>query len=280
MIVTTRFPRDAAARYAAEPDFKEWGGRLDVFGLDLRHTPSVEAFCRFVFDRYDRLDFIVNNAAQTIRRPPRFYEHLMAGERVPLATLGPGVRQLLGAYEGLLSSLSHTESMLASPGALPPPNYGVSGRSATTPSSPGSASSTLECVRPSIPPTRPPFLSTALSPSSLSPASERFSVGLTRPAELSQMPLVQEDLPCSGPSGSAVFPTGQLDQDMQQVDLRDTNSWLLRLHQVSTVELLETQLVNAVAPFVINARLKPLMEATPGAHKHIVNVSAMEVGEW
>lgn len=70
---------------------------------------------------------------------------------------------------------------------------------------------------------------------------------------------------------------GRLDQDMQQVDLRDTNSWLLQLHQVSTVELLETQLINAVAPFVINARLKPLMEATPGAHKHIADVSAMEV---
>ena len=45
LIVTTRFPRDAAARYAAEPDFEEWGDRLEVFGLDLRHTPSVEAFC-------------------------------------------------------------------------------------------------------------------------------------------------------------------------------------------------------------------------------------------
>ncbi len=48
------------------------------------------------------------------------------------------------------------------------------------------------------------------------------------------------------------------------------------LHEVSSVELLETQLVNAVAPFVINARLKPLMERTPGKGKHVVNVSAVE----
>lgn len=46
LIVTTRFPRDSAVRYAAEPDFQEWGHRLEIFGLDLRHTPSVEAFCR------------------------------------------------------------------------------------------------------------------------------------------------------------------------------------------------------------------------------------------
>jgi len=48
LIVVTRFPRDAAARYAAEPDFGEWGHRLEVFGLDLRHTPSVEAFTQHV----------------------------------------------------------------------------------------------------------------------------------------------------------------------------------------------------------------------------------------
>lgn len=44
LIVATRFPRDAARRYAAEADFEDWGHRLEVFGLDLRHTPSVEAF--------------------------------------------------------------------------------------------------------------------------------------------------------------------------------------------------------------------------------------------
>src|SRR6185312_4750513 len=36
LIVTTRFPRDSAARYAAEPDFNDWADRLEIFGLDLR----------------------------------------------------------------------------------------------------------------------------------------------------------------------------------------------------------------------------------------------------
>src|SRR5712675_2412310 len=34
LIVTTRFPRDAARRYAQEPDFSEWSHRLEIFGLD------------------------------------------------------------------------------------------------------------------------------------------------------------------------------------------------------------------------------------------------------
>ena len=67
-----------------------------------------------------------------------------------------------------------------------------------------------------------------------------------------------------------------LDQDLQQVDLRGRNSWRLLLDEISTVELLEVQLVNAIAPFILNARLKPLMIRTPERDKHIVNVSAME----
>ncbi len=53
VIVTTRFPRDSAQRYAGEPDFDQWGDRLEIFGLDLRHTPSVEAFCRHILDTRD-----------------------------------------------------------------------------------------------------------------------------------------------------------------------------------------------------------------------------------
>ena len=95
--------------------------------------------------------------------------------------------------------------------------------------------------------------------------------GLTHAAELSQAALLPDD------AGQAhLFPEGQLDQDLQQVDLRGRNSWRLTLAEVSSVELLETQLVNAVAPFVLNGRLKALMLRSPERDKHIVNVSAVE----
>jgi hypothetical protein len=96
--------------------------------------------------------------------------------------------------------------------------------------------------------------------------------GLTHAAELSQVPLLPDEIRAQ----KDLFPEGQLDQDLQQVDLRGRNSWRLLLDEVSTVELLEVHLVNAVAPFVINARLKPLMLRTPERDKHIVNVSAVE----
>jgi len=101
LLVTTRFPRDSAQRYAAEPDFADWRDRLEIFGLDLRHTPSVEAFCRHLLASCPRLDFLINNACQTVRRPPDFYEHMMQGETAPLDDMPAAARKLLGAYEGL-----------------------------------------------------------------------------------------------------------------------------------------------------------------------------------
>jgi len=213
LIVTTRFPRDAAARYAQEADFDVWGDRLEIFGLDLRHTPSVEEFCRHLATTRDRLDFIVNNACQTVRRPPDFYRHMLELEQASSDTMPAHVRRLLGEYEGLRRS-----DMLPS-GARAEP-----------------------------------------------------MVGVTRSAELSQVPLLPDDLVGQGD----LFPEGHLDQDLQQVDLRERNSWRLLLSEVSTIELLETQLVNAVAPFVLNARLKPLLLRTPERDKHVVNVSAVE----
>ena len=101
LLVTTRFPRDSARRYAQEADFGEWSHRLEIFGLDMRHTPSVEAFCRHLLATLPRLDFIVNNACQTVRRPPGFYTHMMESERAAFDSMPESVRKLLGSYDGL-----------------------------------------------------------------------------------------------------------------------------------------------------------------------------------
>jgi len=222
LIVTTRFPRDSAARYAGESDFGEWGHRLEIFGLDLRHTPSVEAFCHELLVTRDRLDFIINNACQTVRRPPTFYEHMLERETAAERTLPATARRLLGSYEGWRGAHLHLHGKAAVPAVF----------------------------------------------------ERRLSnlAGLANAAELSQVPLLAEE---RDPQRHH-FPEGQLDQDLQQVDLRDRNSWRMLMAEVPSVELLEVQLVNAIAPFLINARLKPLMLRTPGRDKHIVNVSAVE----
>ncbi len=219
VIVSTRFPADAARRYAREADFSDWGHRLLIFGLDLRHTPSVERFAQHLLQTEPRLDFILHNACQTVRRPAGFYQHLLDHEQTPAA--------LPEAAQALLGPRVATEEASALPALF----------SAGADSSSGNLTNHL-------------------------PAS----------AALTQLALTPED----HQGGEALFPERRLDADEQQIDLRAHNSWRLPLHQVSTVELLEVQLVNVTAPFILNARLKPLMEQSPEQDKHIVNVSAVE----
>jgi NAD(P)-dependent dehydrogenase (short-subunit alcohol dehydrogenase family) len=77
-------------------------------------------------------------------------------------------------------------------------------------------------------------------------------------------------------AASEVFPEGKLDADLQQVDLRRTNSWRLKLGEIETPEMVEVQLVNSIAPFVLCNRLAALMKKETTGMKHIINVSAME----
>jgi NAD(P)-dependent dehydrogenase (short-subunit alcohol dehydrogenase family) len=228
VIATTRFPVDAALRYSREEDFHLWGERLQIFGLDLRHTPSVELFCGYIEGRYDRLDILINNAAQTVRRPPGFYAHLIASENLTMKELPHDAVALLGDYN---ACRKHLLSM-TQPGAEGGPDQLVQWD------------------------------------------GKMPGVGLRSSAQLSQIPYSYDRaLPVE-----QVFPRGALDADLQQVDLRKINSWRLRLGEgeIPTTEMLEIQLVNAVAPFVLCNRLVPLMKRDNTGQKHIVNVSAME----
>jgi NAD(P)-dependent dehydrogenase (short-subunit alcohol dehydrogenase family) len=228
VVVTTRFPRDAAARYAREPDFEEWRDRLLIYGLDLRHTPSVDAFAGYLHGRLSGLDFLINNACQTVRRPSGFYAHLMAAESRPLGELSAAEKALVADYEALRQEHSQARNrarLQARPGLR------------------GDAAGV-----------------------------HHAAAGVHQAAALSQLALLEEDFDRS----EVLFPAGMLDADRQQVDRRQHNSWRLTLAEVPAVELIEVHLINAVAPFVLNARLKPLMLRQRTMDKHIVNVSAME----
>jgi NAD(P)-dependent dehydrogenase (short-subunit alcohol dehydrogenase family) len=213
-IVATRFPRDAARRFAREPDASDWLGRLHIYGIDLRHTPSVERLCAHLLEAFPRLDGLINNACQTVRRPSGWYDHVLHDEsEAPQNALERGFLERDRALRGELGGGDAAQNQLA--------------------------------IK---------------------------SAGLYRSAVLSQIPLLAEDLE----RGNHLYPQGRLDQDLQQVDLRDFNSWRMTLAEVPTAELLEVHLVNAVAPFVLNARLRPLLAAVPTRDSHVVNVSAME----
>ena len=225
VIATTRFPVDSAIRFAKEADFMEWGHRLKIHGLDLRHIPSVEIFCNFIEQKYSRLDILINNAAQTVRRPAGFYTHLMENEERPVSSLPKQVQDLLFDHTSCLEELK-----VLTTGASPNQNMPV----------------TWHGPEPGI--------------------------GLRASAKLSQIPYSFDNTLVA----NEVFPEGELDADLQQVDLRKTNSWRLKLGEIETTEMIEVQLVNSVAPFVLCNRLAEVMKKDNTGQKHIINVSAME----
>lgn len=228
VIATTRFPADSAIRFSKEDDYKDWSDRLHIHGLDLRHIPSVEIFCNYIEQKYERLDILINNAAQTVRRPSGFYFHLMENENKPINELPKLAQPLLKAHYSCLqelSNLSISTTKTSKNNVLPVTWHG---------SEPG--------------------------------------IGLRNSAQLSQIPYSFDN----SLQTSEVFPEGKLDADLQQVDLRKTNSWRLKLGEIETTEMVEVQLVNAVAPFVLCNRLSNLMMKENTGKKHIINVSAME----
>jgi hypothetical protein len=125
VVVTTRFPVDAAGRYAKEPDYAAFRDRLQIFGLDLRHTPSVELFARFLSERLPRLDYILNNACQTVRRPAGFFRHLLAAEATAFAALPADWRGPLASHDELTRALRSPRepgavALASGSGAAPP----------------------------------------------------------------------------------------------------------------------------------------------------------------
>ena len=214
VIVATRFPRDAARRFGREVDSSEWVGRLHVYGIDLRHTPSVELLSRHLLTTQSRLDGLINNACQTVRRPSGWYDHVVEGEDAPADN----------AFER----------------AVLDRNRALRGDAGTALDRAGG-----EAIQ---------------------------ATGLWKSAVLSQVPLLEEDLE----RGEHLYPQGRLDQDLQQVDLRDSEYVADDARRGSHRGAARSASRQCGGAFVLNARLRPLLAAVPTNDAHVVNVSAME----
>ncbi len=206
--ITTRFPRDAARRFAAMPDSADWLDRLSIVGIDLRDPAQVVALADSVAAQ-GPLDILINNAAQTVRRSPGAYAHLADAELEPLPDrpLPP------------ITTFGRTSA--AHPAAL--------------------AGSVTQLT-------------------SLAPGAGVAQLALT--AEHASLERLV--------AGTAIDAGGLVP------DTAESNSWVHTVDQVDPMELLEVQLCNQTAPFILVSRLRPAMRATAGARAYVVNVSAME----
>ncbi|EFC41454.1 predicted protein [Naegleria gruberi] len=249
VIVTTRFPKDAAKRYTAEPDFDQWKDKLQIYGLDMKHIPSVYAFCDFLKQKLDRLDIIINNACQTIRRPCAYYRHVCLDEMtVSLEDLSENVKKILPTdFFMKPEMIEHTDSGIKT--LISPTSDELIEHASNNPTSNQIVPYSVDSLR-------------ALTD----------SCNVSTSALISQIPILKEDQLYD----SNLFPHKVLDVNKSQVDLRQKNSWVQKLDQVPIFEFLEVQTINVTAPFIINSRLKPLMAKMVDQDKFIINVSSME----
>ena len=287
VVATTRFPNNAVAAYRREKDFGEWSHRLHVYGLDLRDVTGLEAFTRYLKVMYGErgIDVLINNACQTVRRPGGYYLPLVEKEG-ELWTNGDEVhRNILSGcvdFERIRRRLViehyNPDEMKLSPEGTrssKPERLLLSGDSNGHESSNenGDANHDVDIVNLNEASYRE-IVEKQTAPTSDGVTFE--TTGISHSAAMSQMAIVPEDVGID----EKVMPSGLVDINGQQLDLRTTNSWLLKMDQVSTPEIMECMFVNAIAPFVLNARLKPLMEAPIGdpnrPDRYIINVSAME----
>ncbi|KAI8899697.1 hypothetical protein BC833DRAFT_584856 [Globomyces pollinis-pini] len=247
VIITTRFPHNAAIRYSKEPDFETFAKQLHIYGIDFRDMTMVHQFCSKIKSNFNRMDVIINNAAQTVRKPTQFYKHLILDESIipnkevySKMSITNVYREENGEYQFvLLDSTKDTNPSKATDGLQ---SVVLSNLSASTGNS----------------------LSTVANLSS----------------KLSQVPLTMEDIETQN---TRLFPLNVYDRDDQQVDLRKENSWTQEIGNISIVEMFECQVINVIAPWILISELKEMMVATKSLDdeslpidKYIVNVSAME----
>lgn len=209
------------------------------------------------------LDIVVNNAAQTIRRPAQFYSHLIGHEARPHNQLPENQQGLLvsdqplnyGPLQQDKTQLEASDDLCQEPAVkrlkLDPDTHDQQTKAPTLAQNATSLTTSLHTQQTPSPENHKPDTKLHNKPDTLHNSSK----------------LVKTD---------DYFPVGVLDKDGQQVDLRPTNSWRSVLDQVPLVELAEVLMVNTVAPFVLTQELKPLLQASPHSRKFIVNVSAME----
>ncbi|MEV0256863.1 SDR family oxidoreductase [Streptomyces sp. NPDC050732] len=185
LLITSRFPHDTVRRFRAAPGSAAWLDRLTVLAVDLRDPRQVLGLCEELRQAGGPLDILVNNAAQTVRRPPESYAALAAGETAEL------------------------------------------------------------------------------------PALARSAPGF-RPVQ------TERTAPGAAGQGALALVLRDADEAGLLPDAAPENSWSARLGGLDPAEVLETQLVNALAPALLCDRLLPLLLASPRPRTYIVNVTAVE----
>ncbi|KAL9641657.1 hypothetical protein ABK040_016888 [Willaertia magna] len=195
VIVTTRFVSDAFNKYKKEKDYKNWKDRLFLYPLNMKDGTSVLNFTNYIKNNFKYINILINNAAQTVRRPLQYYSKFIEEEK----------KMLLDQH--FTSHLPNVSNQLNN--------------------------NNTEIVT---------FSEKEIRNNCLN-ITTKYN-------------LTKEDFE----NNLLYFPKDKVDKFGEPLDLRKENSWGLKLPEVDTVELLETQMINSIAPTIIISQLTDILK--------------------
>jgi hypothetical protein len=197
VVATTRFVEDARERYSKEPDYDTFKDRLILYGLNLKDSRNIQEFIQFIQTKFQHLDILINNAAQTVRRPLPYYRRLIEKEGTSLT-----------------KSITLTDE----------------------------SSTAL-----------------VLNKNTLSKINLDTIADPIVKSQILSMNAMHNNLCEEDEMDDKFFPENEMDRFGEPLDTRPTNTWTTTIEKTNTVELLEVQLINQIAPTMLVSQLFPLM---------------------
>lgn len=301
LLGTTRFTYEALSRFRAEPDYSLWKDRLHLFSLDLRDMWMTTQFCYFIRTYFGgKLYAIINNAAQTIARTPAYTASLRALEQAPPLDLQDAFAQDRRATEWRRFFSSHTTLRIGAPLTLEIEHAKMeAGVTVTTSGKENAHRLTASPLQSSATPATNVWGITM--DENRNHTSERMQPDATGTTSVKTddptAAIVSQEQVRGGSTSlhnenksvdDGVVVVGQFDRYdtfAEESDAREQNSWVMNLAQVSGGEAAEVMAINALSPFILNAKLKPCLlnrdgevssPSRPPEPRFIINVSAME----
>ena len=252
----------------------------------------MEKFTSYIMEKFDHLDMIINNASQTVRRPTVYYKHLMEDEFSSLPPSSSSSSSDSSVQSLLCNFASYkTENKFVRELQLDNNNNNnnninnnndnniiINNNNNDNQSSNNNIitlnnnnnnnenEEAKEVVRENS------FHEISIKTQNENNNNNNEISRSMTSSELSQIRLIDDDFNYNKKD----FPEGILDINKQQIDLRIKNSWTMKLHEISTIELIEVHAINSLSPFILNSKLKEMLIRSPFSHRFIVNVSAME----
>ena len=241
VITTSRFPNDTLNKYKEDPDYDLWKNNLIIYPIDFRLFQSTVKFVNYIKDNFSHIDFLINNAAQTVRRNTEYYEYLLPIEIKKLPKEDDN-KIIKNEYLELEKELSG--KLIKEEGSGPLKKEEITKKYEK------------KHILKSL---------VSLLKKNNDPETEEL---LPLSVITSQIKIMEEN------EQSRIYIMGN---DGQPYDFsKGKNSWNLELDEISFQEFTEVQIINAWTPYYLCAKLKPMMMKSPFPDKYIVNVTAVE----